>query len=507
MPIDTSMYSGVTSFADQFSKDQLQAAQLQAAQQQQQLGTYTLLQAKQDFEDQQTMRQAWRDANGNADQALQLAAQRGVSPKTLQAFQVQQLAVRQKVADLAKTDAETQGNKLNQMIQRGDEATQRLQPLLTAANPTEFMARKPAVLDSLQGLATDDELKQLMGADQQGVKDWATMHQSIKAHNESVTAGAAVTKANAAASEADTAKNKLALETPGIQADALQKQASNAVNTLQAAYDKSGAIGYKQALGQLPAEVAARFKDPAMIAGITNPDDAKKLIAQGGMTAAELATQQHQEQQLAQQGRYQTQELAIRRQEAAATQALAQANLALRQQGLDDKEVQQASAPFMRIATEAQTQSSNINSAIQQLNSKDGSTQFIGMLKALKADVAGNGVRLNNAEFDGIMSSRLGGRYAQTMQRLATGKPLDQGQIDALTNAMYDLKAKVSAKINDASNALQDVANAPNQQVRMGKVNWYTRNKFTGSDSQPQQTAPSSGKGFDAASARQKYNY
>src|SRR5512139_175441 len=79
-------YSRVAALQNAALQRQATQQQLQVGQQQLQAGRMQLQQQEQDQQDRQTWSQAYTEANGDPDRTRQLAVQRGVSAKSIQAF-------------------------------------------------------------------------------------------------------------------------------------------------------------------------------------------------------------------------------------------------------------------------------------------------------------------------------------------------------------------------------------------------------------------------------------
>ena len=146
MALDPSIILGATNINAEAAKQTAQADQAQAAVNQLKLQNYTIAQAKSDFEDQQNLKAAWRQANGDPTQTLAIAAKLGVSPKSIQAFQMQQAAMQEKLDQHNKVVSDTGKTNLDTYLEKSNLEYTKLKPLLDAKTPVEFEAKKPQVL-------------------------------------------------------------------------------------------------------------------------------------------------------------------------------------------------------------------------------------------------------------------------------------------------------------------------------------------------------------------------
>lgn len=313
--IDPSILLQSTNIQEQAQKFQTAMAAAQAQRQQLQLGNYQVAQAKQNFEDQQNMRQAWRQANGDPTAAMAIAEKLGVSPAMLTQFQQRQMQLQQMLDTHNKTVADTGETQLNTMIARNDQIAGRLQPLADAKDTSTFESQKQQVLQGLNGLATQDEMLQLSQANQQQVQDWITGHQSVKAHAAIITANAAAQRAGAQVSEAQTRSDEFSAKKAGEIADSNEKALNGAATALYNAYQSGGPVAYNKALQQYAGNdlITGSMPTPDKLA-VMNPADALKTINYAGMTSQQRTTAQQQAQNEAQRQQFQNQEIRLRQQ-------------------------------------------------------------------------------------------------------------------------------------------------------------------------------------------------
>lgn len=254
------------SLANALQGRQLQQQQLQAAQMENQ-------QRAQDLHDQQVIRQSYMDANGDLDQAQQLAMKAGASPKAVIGLQTQKLAMKEQ---LAKLDDQTLKNDQA----RHDQLRGELQSFL-AKPDAEKTAQWGTWLQShvQNGRLTPQEGQQLAqqfpqypGDDQMKLyaNGLATGSQLMKEEAENRTAAARELTAKTQKEVADR-------EAPGKAADAAMKQRTDAAEQLATATD---AATYAAKWGELPAKVARQFPAPEQFDPVKTPVMVRRL----GMT-------------------------------------------------------------------------------------------------------------------------------------------------------------------------------------------------------------------------------
>jgi hypothetical protein len=247
---------------------QLQAGrqQMQTGQMQQQALQMENQQRQLDLQDQQYMRKAWMDANGDLDQTLQNFQKLGGSPKA--AFALNQQVTQMKAANEKLTSDQLANKNL-----KNDQLESILQPVLSESDPQKQAALWGSAVSSAvkQGLMTAEEAQQhpYPGAD--GVVSYAKGLETEKW----LTAQAAKQRAQAAQDQAATTATK-------EKREAGQQQFQNAVSQLAANPPKTPQE-YRQRLGALPTEVAMRFLD-AVPVGAYDPAKSVDTLRQLGMT-------------------------------------------------------------------------------------------------------------------------------------------------------------------------------------------------------------------------------
>ena len=137
MAIDLSIYGNnqPVNVGQEIAQQQAAFQAQQAQRQQMQMQSFSVLQARQDWEDQQKMRSAYQQSGGDLNKTMQLATAAGVSPKGIQGLQEYYLGVQKKYADLAEVQSRTSGNQLDQHIKQqhaeGDALMGSIQDLIT----------------------------------------------------------------------------------------------------------------------------------------------------------------------------------------------------------------------------------------------------------------------------------------------------------------------------------------------------------------------------------------
>lgn len=317
MPVDPSIFQNVQNFNDLFAKDQAIAAATQAQQTEQQLNKYRLATAKSDFEDQQNLKAAYRQAGGDPTQTLAIAAKLGVSPKSITAFQAQQLEIRDKLATLNKTETETDKSKLDILNERQEHVFNAAQPLTQIKDPAEFAARLPNVIQQqlAQGNLTQDEAKAAAGMNQQQLIDHLNGIANTKAHTDYIKAQTDLQNAGSRSIQAQAAQDRQKNEDAKQKADAVLAQRSQAAASLTAAYTNGGPLAYSKTLATIDPVIAAYSPAADKVAALPM-GAAIKLIGQGAMTAEQFAQQQHNDAILAEQSDYHAKELKLRQQSA-----------------------------------------------------------------------------------------------------------------------------------------------------------------------------------------------
>lgn len=193
-----------------------QAIQIQGQQQQQQMGAVQLQQAKQTQQDQQTVRKAFMDSNGDLDQAIKLSAQRGVSPAMLTQLQQHALDVKTKLQSL-------QTEQLKNMATQNDNARGLIQPIVSAPPEKQaemYAAARQTALQNPQayGITDPNQIpEQFPGAD--ALKTQIALHQGGAAQAAQAIKEREVTAAEQTAQSrvtgANTASQRLQAEMPG----------------------------------------------------------------------------------------------------------------------------------------------------------------------------------------------------------------------------------------------------------------------------------------------------
>lgn len=320
MPLDTSIPLQAVNAGDVANKDIAQFQQAQAARQQLQLQQYGVAQAKSDFEDQQNMKAAWRQASGDPTKTLAVAAQLGVSPKAVLAFQSQQAELRTKLDAHQKAVDEHGKSQLDQMNERNSQIQAGLEPLLTAKDDVDFHTKLPGVIQSLKNnsLITDDEVALLSKApNQQAVQDWSFGHNNVdilskqmKIKSDAETAAAATSRAT---TEADKQARLAASQIETSAQATLQGAGRELTNSLS-----GGPVAYQRTLEKLVADdktglVAKNFPSGAQVSTMT-PAAVKSAIDQGTMTGKDRQAADQAAATLANQKAFQEQEIKLRQQ-------------------------------------------------------------------------------------------------------------------------------------------------------------------------------------------------
>jgi hypothetical protein len=323
MGLDPNILLQTTNINAEAAKQTAIATQAAAQAGQLRLQQYTIQQAKSDFEDQQNLKQAWRAANGDPTRTLATAAAMGVSPKFLQAFQMQQASLQEKLDAHAKAIDEHGNSVLDQKMKQGELEYSALKPLIEAKNDVEFQSKKPQVIASLKGIAPDSDINMLVGATQQQVQDYGTSHLNMKALAALKKGTTDQQGADAKTSEAATAAQKQANESATQIETAKRAVLEGASTTLTNALRSGGPVAYNKALQDVVAKagsngelVTGSFPSAAAITQFKSPAEAFSAINSGGMTSQQRQQAQQTQAQQAQTAAYQKQEIALRQRSA-----------------------------------------------------------------------------------------------------------------------------------------------------------------------------------------------
>jgi hypothetical protein len=244
------------------------AGSQQLQQQQLQTGNLELQQRKQDIQDQQTLRQAFMDSNGDGDKFLDIATQRGVSPKTLLALKGSLLDMKTKTATL---DKDTLANTQTQH----DQLQSRLAPILDEKDPVKqealWNAALPAAVQA--GEMKPEEAAQHPYPGSDGVKNYA---KSLNLSKWALSQQQGATALQRTAEAAATASKQT------------QTDFQNASAKLGATKspDEFGTV-----LGTLPYALAKQFegKSPDQARAMGLSAEQQTTAAQATATAAEIA--------------------------------------------------------------------------------------------------------------------------------------------------------------------------------------------------------------------------
>lgn len=288
MPPDTSFlvngFKPTIAAAD--PRDVMAFKQQQAAGAQQlQSGALDLQQKQLQLEDEQKMRQAWQDANGDPDKMFAIAAKNGVGPKTMMSTQQSITAMKEAKAKLS--NQELQNHEL-----QNDQLHALMEPVLAETDP----AKQAALWDQqmkagVQGgaLTAAEMAAHPYPGNPEGVKQYATTLNTDKW----LTAQAASDRAAAAAKAAATGASRQDIEAPGQQAAAELLARKNAAAVLAGATDQND---YAAKRGALPPKLATQFPNafdpatsPASINRIGMSPEEKAADDRAGVTAKQTA--------------------------------------------------------------------------------------------------------------------------------------------------------------------------------------------------------------------------
>jgi hypothetical protein len=253
------------------STDPMQVAQqanaLRLGQQQLAAGQMQLQQQQMDLQDQMKWRQAWRDANGNMDQAIQAAAQAGVGPRTLIPIQQQVLALKSEQAKLSQTQSEA-------LDLKHDGLHALLAPVAGIKDPVAQKAAWDKAMESAvqQGYASPSEaaMHPYPGS-QDAVQNYILGLNTVKW----LSADASQKQAAARETIANTGSSKESRE-------ANQQSFQNAISDL-GANPPASAQDYQDRVGKLPYQIAKRIF-AAVPPGQYDPQQSVATIRQLGMT-------------------------------------------------------------------------------------------------------------------------------------------------------------------------------------------------------------------------------
>ncbi|MGH7240008.1 MAG: hypothetical protein ACREHG_08070 [Candidatus Saccharimonadales bacterium] len=286
MPLDPSIILKTVNAGDVAAKNMQEDQAAQATANQLALQKYTVAQAKQNFDDQQNLKQAWRAANGDPSKTVAIAAQLGVSPGTIEKFQAAQLAMRTNLANLNKTEL---GNKQTQLSMLNDK-NEHLYNLLesaTNADPANYLKKLSTALSlaQAQGYSSGDQAKAISGMTQDDLKDYTTGLLNIKAHTDVINAEAAATSSSARKEASDAETSKQTNTSASQIAKANQDKLTGASTKLANALRLGGTVGYNKVMEQYASDplVASAFPTAAQVAQMT-PKQAFKAINEVAMT-------------------------------------------------------------------------------------------------------------------------------------------------------------------------------------------------------------------------------
>jgi hypothetical protein len=339
MGLDPNILLQTTNINAEAAKQTAIATQAAAQAGQLRLQQYTIQKAKSDFEDQQNLKQAWRAAGGDPTKTLATAAAMGVSPKAIQAFQMQQMAIQEKLDTHNKIVADTGKTNLDTYQERSNLEYTALKPLLDSKDDVEFQSKKPQVIAALKssGLASDDEIKLLSGATQQQVQDHATGLLNVDALAKIVKGKTDQQGADAKTSEAATAAQKQANESAAQIADSQQKFSNGASTSLSGVLQANGAVkgqplpvtaivAYGKQLDKIksdnPKMDLSGMPSPQSLTQYKTSDDALTAVTRAGMTSAQQNQADQADRTAANTAAYQKQEIALRQQSTQIQQAM-----------------------------------------------------------------------------------------------------------------------------------------------------------------------------------------
>lgn len=336
MPLDPSIILGANVNAGEVAqKTQANLQQQQAAQQQLQLQQYGVAQAKQDFEDQQNFRKAFVQANGDPDLAVSTALKLGVSPKMIQAFKQQQLAMQTAQAGLSEKQLANQQAKHDMAYP--------VLTRLTSLTPEQYAAQLPSTVDGLvkQGSLTPEEGTRYGSMSQDDAKLYLAQLLNAKGLAEQTTA-------NARAGATAVSQAKLPGELQDLadkHADQITKQTDvkrqNVVREATSAYTgaatpQDAAVAYKKVLDKYSGDqdvAGFALPSPEALAQAPNPKAGADLINAAGMTAEQRTQAAQAAANAAQTDKFHGQELA----QGNNRLAIESANLNIRRQEYNQK--------------------------------------------------------------------------------------------------------------------------------------------------------------------------
>src|SRR5215471_15505566 len=145
-----------------------QMGEIRARNQQTQAVALENQQRQQDLKDQQNLRQAWMESNGDLDQTAQNFAKRGGSPKAMMALQQQVTMMKEAKAKLSSAELDNQGKK-------NDQIESLLQPVIAETDPAKQGTLWSNALNTAVkgGLLSADEAAQHPYPGPDGVKQYA----------------------------------------------------------------------------------------------------------------------------------------------------------------------------------------------------------------------------------------------------------------------------------------------------------------------------------------------
>lgn len=288
MPTDPSILLQTTNLNDVATKRLKDIQSAQATQDELQLRKYGVAQAKQDFEDQQNLKKAWQAADGDPTATVSIAGKLGVSPKLLQAFQAQQLAMRQNLATLHKTETDTDKSKLDMLTEKNEHIYNAIAPLLDEKDPIKFAAKLPQAIANSHsaGYLSDADALAASKMSQDDLRMYATGLLNVKAHSEIVTADANTQNAASRTATAGAAVDKQHNEAASQIETSNRAKLEGAATTLTNALRTGGPVAYNKALEQFSNDdlITGSFPKGPQLASM-NPSDAFAAINSGAMTS------------------------------------------------------------------------------------------------------------------------------------------------------------------------------------------------------------------------------
>lgn len=233
-------------------------------QQQQQAQAMENMQRQQAMQDDQLMRQSYKEAGGDLNKAQQLMMEKGASPKAVTALQ-QQIAVAKEA--LAKLD----GTTLENSVKRHDQLRGALQGF--RALPSEQRAQGwKAFLDKAKngGMLTDQEYQATLQQHPNAPNDdeltqydhgLATATQLQKEAYQEQLAGARAATADAAQKRAEREGEQFSITKPALEAKSAEAVRANSSAALAAAAEQ-GKDAYMRAWSKLDPAAASAFPHP-----------------------------------------------------------------------------------------------------------------------------------------------------------------------------------------------------------------------------------------------------